>query len=230
MSKQTILKIRLPEGARIYPSRFRELLAKQNDLPEGFFHYENGRPRNGLPETQVVGGKGWVGVLASGDAQRAIVAQATGTAIRAASAELGGRPVQVAIEDIEFAVRDGHMPITYFIREMAIKRRHPGARTADVRDLIERRLRQALARQAESAGLDMPVDYPLQIAEVTRERGLRLETASGMTNEYVHLVDASFSTTLVLSGIWMCGNLTARGYGRIIRDVGQFSTPLEIAA
>ena len=39
-----------------------------------------------------------------------------------------------------------------------------------------------------------------------------------MTNEYVTLVDAKLMIHAELKGMWFLGNLTARGYGRVIQD------------
>jgi hypothetical protein len=42
-----------------------------------------------------------------------------------------------------------------------------------------------------------------------------------VTNEYATLVDVKFTAFVDLQGVWMIGNLTSRGYGRIgrVREV-----------
>ena len=220
MSTQTLLRIALPDDVRVFPSQFRERLAKEGGLPESFFHYEAGRPMKGTPTVRIVGGKTWLGILASGTDQYDIVAEAMKPAVRAL--ELQGRVLRTSLETFEFGVEDTHLSQTYFIREMALKRRHPAARLADDRDLVTERLRQGLIRQFCENNFYVPDDFPLMVTEVIRPRGLHLKTADGKSNEYVTLLDAQFVTPLKLSGFWFAGNLTSRGYGRIIRDAGQF--------
>lgn len=220
MSTQTLLRIALPADVRVFPSQFRERLAKDGDLPASFFHYDAGRPMTGTPTVRIVGGKTWVGILACGANQYDLVSEAMTPAVRALN--LQGRVLRTAIETFEFGVADSHLPQTYFIREMTIKRRHVAARLADDRDLVTERLRQGLIRQFCENEFYVPDDFPLMVTEVIRPRGLHLKTANGKSNEYVTLLDAQFVTPLNLSGFWFAGNLTARGYGRIIRDAGQF--------
>ena len=219
MSTQTLLRIALPDDVRVFPSQFRERLAKTEDLPASFFHYDAGRPMPGSPTVRIVGGKTWLGILASGADQYDLVSVAMKPALRAL--DLQGRVLRTTVETFDFAVEETHLPQTYFIREMAIKRRHPAARLADERDLVTDRLRQALIRQFDENGFGVPEDFPLMVTDVIRPRGLHLKTANGQSNEYVTLLDARFAAPLKLLGFWFAGNLTARGYGRIIRDVGQ---------
>jgi hypothetical protein len=220
---QTLLRIRLPEGARLYPQEFRELLAKQPGMPHDLFHYDDaGRPRQGMPGVRTVGAHRWAGLLA--DSEHAdLIYQVTGPAVQAVTRRLGAN-VRLEIEQHDLAIKRRDELRKYFVREMAVKRRRPGARTADVEALVTERLMASLARMATHHGLDCPTAADLGlVVDVEREVGLRLSTTTGPTEEFVTLLNASFWVHADLKGMWFAGNLTARGYGRIgldLKDLG----------
>jgi hypothetical protein len=210
----------------MYPSRFRELLAREADLPSDFFHYsDEGCPKPGLPPIRVIGGRRWLGVLVTGADARAnhLFDAAIAPSIKIVSQEFGGRVVPIRVENPAMDVTDKRYPQNWWVREMAIKRRSEKARDSDLVPLIEKRLRRSILTQAKAIGVDLDPDFPLMVTEAIRPRGLRLVTTAGQTNEFVTLVDVNFSTTLDFEGFWFAGNLTARGYGRIGRELADLS-------
>lgn len=219
MPIQTLLRIGLPEGTLIYPSRFRELLAKQPDMPPALFHRNaDGKTCNDLPGLLTIGGRQWLGILAQ-PGYEDVLYQAMGLAVRVLTLE-AGKSVPVDVQRLELDINRAHTPITYFVREMAIKRRYQAARSADIESLVKTRILAGLARLADRYNLDIPTEEQLGLdVSVHKNIGMRLETTNGLSNEYVSLVDARISMFAELKGHWMVGNLTSRGYGRIGRDL-----------
>jgi len=216
---QTLLRIRLPDGARLYPQEFRELLAKQPGMPHDLFHYDDaGRPQQGMPGVRTVGAHRWVGLI-SDSAHADLIYQVTGPVVHAVTQRLGAN-VKLEIEQHDLAIKRREEVRKYFIREMVIKRRRPGARAADLETLATERLVASLARMAAHHGLDCPTAADLGLVlEVERDLGLRLSTTTGPTGEFATLLNASFWMHANLTGMWFAGNLTARGYGRIGLDL-----------
>lgn len=221
--KQSLLKIQLPPGAPpLRSGQFRELLAKGGDgsrlLPPEFFHYgPDGRPlSSGEPEIRVVGAATWVGLLGMKENSEMFDA-AVGIAARIAGKHYG-RALPINVEIIEFGLSATEYPVTYYLRDMAIKRRGQAARTQPIEKLTRDRLEQGLARSARRCGFDLPTSERLGITfHSLREIGMQLWTKDGPTKEFVGLVSAEFSMHLALDGMWQVGNLQARGHGRIIR-------------
>ncbi|MGF6440142.1 type IV CRISPR-associated endonuclease Csf5 [Paraburkholderia youngii] len=230
MTKQTLLRIRLPEGERLYVSDFREAMAKQVGIQPELFHYgDNGKPAPGIPHVHFVGGKSWVGILAD-EERTPLLYDVMGSAVRAAQA-LTGKLLPAGIEEITLGLRLQHWPTRYFVREMAIKRRTKKSRESGFDELVKDRLTKSLARQAQEYGIHLPSEEQLAIeVSVIRPRGLRLSTTSGLTREYVMLTDVSFTIHAKLTGIWQAGSLTARGYGRIGRDLSDLAIHLKAEA
>ncbi|RQZ31659.1 hypothetical protein DIE14_01740 [Burkholderia sp. Bp9017] len=226
MRKQTLLRIGLPAGVQIYASRFRELLAKESagrEFPSALFHYDdrNG-PAQGMPGVRILGGKRWLGILADED-HAGVIYQVMGDAVRAAS-HLAEQNTPVQVEQHELSLKPRHEPRRYWVREMALKRRSPSARASDIEELARRRLVAGIERMAARYGIDCPPEEQLGVdVEVKREIGLRLSTTAGPTNEYVTLLDMSFTIHAELEGFWFVGNLTSRGYGRIGLDLAALS-------
>lgn len=213
--KQTLLRLGLMQGVTLYPSRFRELLAKQSGLPSALFHYtDDGKTQNGLPGIRMVGAKGWVGVLADCN-HTDLLFQALGPAVKAVT-DFCGKPVRAGIEEHEFDLIQLHYPKRYRVREMALKRRWEGAREMPVEELVAKRLLAGIERMAVTYGLDCPTPDQLGLAvDVTKAIGMPLSTTAGVTGEYVTLANAEFMLHADLKGLWFAGNLTTRGYGRI---------------
>jgi len=227
--KQTLLRIGLPAGTLLYASRFRELVARLPNMPAMLFN--RGEDRRTLPSTptvRFVGGRQWVGILAD-PGHEGLVYDVMGAAVRAVTQEIS-KAVPVSVEEHELGVKSCQWPVRYWIREMAIKRRTDVRRAASTHDLVAELLLRDIEAQAERFGLDMPTRDQLDLfVEVVNEKGLRLQTTSGVTNEYVHLVNASVDVNAEMRGIWFAGNLTSRGYGRIGRDLDRLAVhaPLE---
>jgi hypothetical protein len=225
--KQTILRINLPHGVRLFPSQFRELLAKIPQLKNGLFHRdEAGQTLNERPGVRVAGGRGWVG-LVSDEKNELLVREAAGAAIMAVS-EFTGRACPVQIEKTDFWLKALHEPKIYWVREMVLKR-GAKARAQNLANLIEDRMLAAIEDACERYSIDCPTADSLGIKtiEIVHECGLRLQTTSGVTNQFVQLVDARVMIHADLEGEWFVGNLTSRGYGRIIlpRPGLQFDAP-----
>jgi hypothetical protein len=215
---QTLLKYQLPKGVRVYPNQFRELLAKQDlQLPEAFHRTPDGKTNTGLPGICFVGGVSWVGILANPN-QDAIFNQMIGPATMAISRFLN-TSVPVQIDQIKFGAQARLVPVNYRLREMALKRRYDTTRARPVEELVRERILKGMARIANQYGIDLPSDDALDVDVTIRyERGLRLEVPQKMTNEFLHLVDADVSMNVDLAGMWQVGNLTSRGYGRLIQE------------
>ena len=218
--EQHLLKITLPHARAIYPADFRELLAKIPDLPNALFHRdENGSTINEVPGIRTVGGAGWVGIVAD-DANESLLRAATAPAIMAVSNKLGV-PCPVAFEKRTFALTPLQTVKRYFVREMVIKKGLAGNPTQEVIEAtIVRRISDSIERTCALYGMDCPTVEAMGIVveEVADRKGLRLVTTAGTTNKYVDLINVSVYMNLDLSGIWFAGNLTSRGYGRIIAD------------
>lgn len=218
MSTQTLLRISLPDGFTLYASHFREMLAKLPGVPAALFHRDaEGKTLNERPGIRAMGGAGWVGLLADSEHAPLVIA-AAGAAILAVSTFVG-RPCKVQMENLNFGIKLAHSPQTYWVREMAIKRKSPKARAQDVGSLIAERALSSIEATCEKYGLDCPTSNQLEITttEIVRERGMNLETSTGLTGMFVHLVDAVITVHADLGGMWFVGNLTARGYGRLIQ-------------
>jgi len=217
LNHQSLLRIALPPGCRVYPSTFRELLSKVPDLPNALFHRdESGQTINARPSLRVVGGQAWVGLLANPGQER-LLRDAVGPAIIAIS-NYTGLACKVEMETLDYDLRASDEPTVYWIREMAIKRRHPRAMSLDIETLIAERTLGAIEAACLDAGIDCPTAEQLgiQTLEAIRPRGMQLLTTTGLTKEFVTLVDARVMLHGKLNGMWFAGNLTSRGYGRII--------------
>jgi len=227
--KQTLLRIGLPSGTLLYASRFRELVARLPNVPAMLFHRaEDGRTLPGAPGVRFVGGRQWVGILAD-PGYEWLVYDFMGAAVRAVTQYIS-KAVPVSVEEHELDVRSCQWPVRYWIRDMAIKRRTDVRRKISTHDLVADLLLRDIEAQAGRFGLDVPTRDQLDLfVEVLSEKGLRLQTTVGVTNEFVHLVNASFDIHAELRGLWFAGNLTSRGYGRIGRDLARLAVhaPLE---
>lgn len=228
--KQLLLRIALPEGrSPLYAAVFREMLAKAGDgsslLPPAFFHYgTDGNTLSCAPDIRFVGGRGWVGILSrSGD--NALFDMAVGIASRVVGAHYGV-PVRITIEQPEYGFEATDKPVRYHLRDVAIKTRSKVRREASGDTLTRERLLAGLVAESQRMDLDLPGDDALgiQIHDL-RQIGMRLGTTTGATNEFVTLINADVSMFLNLGGIWQIGSLQSRGYGRIVKMVGDKALP-----
>jgi hypothetical protein len=226
---QYLLRVKLPPGALLYASRFRELLAKSELLPNEFFHVDaNRRPIYALPNIRVVGGRGWVGVLA-GEAHRALLYNAAGPAIQMVSRELRA-PVSINVEEIELGASPQHVPFEYWLREVVIRRRRQWVSDLPLEKAVERTILNGLESYAQQYGIDLPTPDQLELGnvEVTKHRYLNIETRAGVAmGEHAHLIDAKFTLFARLKGHWVVGSLQSRGYGRIGVDLNQLAVNLQ---
>ncbi len=220
---QLLLRINTPPGCQtIYRDKFREMLAKAADgksiLPPLFFHYgEDGKPLpTGEAEIRTIGTKNWVGVLAkTGNAD--LFDPCVGIATRVAANHYGS-PAKMEVMELDYGLEASQMPIIYNLSRAAFKRRSPKRRALSTEEIIKDYLLRQLADEAERFGFDLPKDSALRIqVHHAKEMGMRLNLNTGLSNEYVSLVDASFSMYLELKGMWQIGNLQARGHGLIYR-------------
>lgn len=189
-------------------------------MPPVLFHRnpETDNPNNGLPGLLTIGGKQWLGILAQ-PGYEDVLYRVMGGAVKRATTG-AGKSVKVEVQQIDLGITQTQFPIKYWIREMAIKRRGPRSREMDINDLVKERVLESLQRYADQYGLDLPTPEQLEMdVDVLKSIGLQLRTTKGITNEFVTLVDVELSMFAELQGHWMVGNLTARGYGRIGRDL-----------
>lgn len=221
--KQSLLKIQLPAGAtQLHASAFREMLAKGGDgsplLPAEFFNYtEAGRPKSDVaPEIRVIGGRGWVGILSTRE-NSDLFDRAVGLATRIAFKHFN-QPLPIRIDHPEFSFAESETPVTYYLRDMAMKRRSPKSRDLSPEAVAKERILGWMDTYGKQHGFDVPTDARLGIVfHEFRAIGMRLRTKTGNTNEFVTLVNAELSMNARLDGIWQVGNLQSRGYGRLIR-------------
>lgn len=205
------------------------MLAKAGDgsplLPPAFFHYgANGRPAQGSPDIRIVGGRGWVGILSrSGD--NPLFDMAVGIASRIVGTHYG-IPVKITVEQPEYGFEATERPVRYHLRDVAIKARSKVRREMPGIDLIRNRLLTGLVDESGRLGWDLPGDDALGIqVHDLRQIGMRLGTTAGATNEYVTLINADVSMFLNLRGLWQIGSLQSRGYGRVVKMVGDKALP-----
>lgn len=248
---QFLLRFNLPAGQRFYPNTLREDLARTNALPSAFFAYdqETGRPlceaprrdgktataaqqanRAAIPGVRFVGGRSWVGILATGQDNKALLDQSIGVVLEAVTRRCG-QPVPVNLERHSLSVESQEYPSAYWVREMVIKKGAArGMADDDHKALVKRRLEASLEKQAMAYGLDLPPaeHLDIQIRELIRPRGLQIVASTGPTRHYAELVDVAFYANAALRGYWFAGNLTARGYGRV--GFGDFRRPTTDAA
>lgn len=250
MKSQHLLRLRLPRGERFYVSEFREALAKTNMLPPEFFGYDpdTGRPAcnapiqkpgqnkraptayelahpSAAPPIRIVGANEWVGILADPNSKDLLHA-ATHVAMEVVS-ERFNKPIPVQMETHQLAIAPLQDARPYWAREMVVKKgAYKDMPDRELHGLLKLRIQQGLARQAVDYGMDCPADGQMEIfvAGAERPRGLRIVTSSGATNQYALLLDVKFYANLELLGFWFAGNLTARGYGRIGLNLGEYNT------
>lgn len=222
---QLLLRINTPPGQpQIFRDQFREMLAKAADgksiLPPAFFHYgEDGKPLSkGEPEIRTMGARGWVGILAkTGNAD--LFDPAVGIATRVVANHYG-TPARMEVMELEYGMEVSPHPVRYTLSRAAFKRRSAKRRALSTEAIVTEYLLTQLASESEKFGFDLPTDSALEIKiHNAHEMGMRLNLNTGLSNEYVSLVDASFSMYLKLNGMWQIGNLQARGHGLIFRSM-----------
>lgn len=216
--KQTLLRIKLPEGEVLYPSQLRSITAALNKPARALFARDEAGQAVVYPGVRFVGGKSWVGILADEAHQELLMVHA-GLVMMAVGKAVKG-PCGFEVEDLECSLQAVHYPIAYRAQRIAIKKRH--LHTADVTELLTQRIYQSIDRTCARFGMDCPdmEDMGIIGVHVEREIGMRLETDQGPTQQFVALIDATFSLHANLKGMWFVGNLTSRGHGRIVKHFG----------
>lgn len=214
---QTLLKITIPKGEKLYADQFRMIVAAQDKLSPALF----GRGEDGNtvadPEVRFVGGHQWVGLVADG-AHEQVVYESLGTVLDATARHFG-KACAVEIERHELSFRPTDYPIFYRATGVALKRRGQQAWEQDPAELLTARIGSTLVKQVDHRGLDHPGVEALEVANVDfdRQLGMQLKVQTGPTKEYVSLFPrVTFSVFAELKGFWFVGNLSARGHGRIL--------------
>ena len=196
----------------MWPDQFRTIVAGQDRkvAPEVMGRDAAGQTVH-HPPIRFVGGRSWVGMVADPGYEQLLL-QHAGAAVQAASRALA-RPLAVDFEEHQFGVERSHTPVFYRALNVAFKRRSEKAKGEDVGALFSQRLVAALERQALRTGLDCPIADELEVAnvQVPREMGMMLHT-EGLKL----LPSVEFTMFAELRGFWFAGNLSARGYGRIV--------------
>jgi len=170
-----------------------------------------------LPGIRIIGSSRWVGILATGKRYKPLLEAATIPAIQIVT-ERCGRSVGVELEQRQLGVDGLDYPRRYFIRNLVMKQGL--TKTAENKTRVASRILDALERQALAYGMDLPTaeQMDIRVESVVRPRGMRLVTSNGATGQFVGLADVEFYACADLKGYWFAGNLTSRGYGRIIAD------------
>lgn len=216
--QQTLLRMSLPKGQPLWPDELRTLVARQDKLVDPLLM---GRDNQGRtlhnPPVRFVGSQQWVGLVANPGHEDLLHAH-IGAVIKAVSQHLG-TPLPVTVEQRELSLVRDQVPRVYAAMHVALKRRHESARNRPVEELFVERLRDGLERQASQFGLDCPMGDELEIGNVRIERqlGMYLKTDQGVTGEAVTLLSkVEFTMFTKLRGFWFAGNLSSRGYGRLV--------------
>lgn len=215
---QTLLRMSLPNGRTLWPDELRAVVARQDKLIDPLLM---GRDEHGRtlpnPPVRFVGSRKWVGLVANPGFEDLLYAH-TGVVIKAASQQLGV-PVPVVVEEHELRLSRSHTPSFYAALNVAFKRRNETARGMPEAELFVDRLRKGLERQAMLFGIDCPMGDELEIdnVRIDRQLGMGLKTDRGLTGEAVTLLTkVEFTMFAELRGFWFAGNLSSRGYGRIV--------------
>lgn len=228
-TRQTLLRFSLPEGMKLYPRQFRELLAARGTFSSQFFHRDavTGRPANGRAMISMIGGPRWVGVLAQPGAEHLIDAHMV-ECLRAITAHVAA-PVPMQIEQYDISLAATPYPVQYRLSEICLRKRikqpkmlrhqrlqhgRDKPNEQEIREVILR----GLSAAARKHGWDLPLDEQIDLnIWIKKEMGLRIETSEGL-GDGACLIIADVSMHLDLGGIWQFGDLSSRGYGRLIRQ------------
>lgn len=190
--------------------------------------FEKAIPLNGRPPVRIVGGKTWVGVIADPGREDMVLPHIA--AILAVATKIANSPVKIQVEQHEFNINYTEHPVKYMLREMVIARRNEKARSEDLSKLVTERIwggasggnHYGIDGTCAAFGFEPPSKEMLDIKVFPLKNiGMALRPADGKSNEYMSLVDAEIWMNANLAGIWQVGNLTARGYGRIIKPLGE---------
>ncbi len=230
---QTLLSFSLPPNT-MYPRVFRELLAaKGSNIEPAFFHRdpETGRPAQGRAKISTVGGPTWVGILAQpGEAH--LLYKYMGEITRVLCQHLG-HAVPMRLVEHTLSIRPTAEPVTYRLSEICLRRRIGGDRETQMKRvyskekpsdiLIQEILLRGLNAAARRYGFDLPTDNQIDPQVwIKKELGLRtFESGLIETSEASGLVIADVTMNLELGGMWLFGDLSSRGYGRMIRRVAR---------
>ena len=219
---QTLLKIRMDDAP--FPQDFRSVLAKRCDLCPQFFHRDgNGNTQNGEPLIRITGWKGWVGVLATGDEGLEILQSSLREILPVVAREFGV-PMVDMIHFWQRAFPLGGGSKRYLVPALVVKCRTPRRKNSDEKKLAEDVLRSSLVRTAETNAINAKIfsdpSFRIEVESVlpATPKGIRISTPEGprMTSEEARKMKVVFSMNCSLQGHWFAGNLTSRGYGRII--------------
>jgi len=225
----------------LWPARFRELLAREGErrgLPGELFRSKDGRT---TPPVHVIGARGWVGLVGTGSDGIGLVESVLPGVLKILQ-EARGTPVAVQLMEHEKSILPSNRVHTYWIREMVFRKRsvrHP-PREEDLPRLIKESVLSGLYRSAgwlwrpdrpdearvhpdADAFMDVP-NLELDVLDILRPRGLQIVTSDGgPCGEYATLCDVQIGLNANLQGVWQVGALTARGYGRIVRQIPRLS-------
>lgn len=214
--QQTLLRIGLPDKAQVWPSDFRTLVAALDGHDPSFYARDDQGATVRYPGIKFCGGPRWCGVLADAAHEPVLMRQA-GMAIKALATKLG-QPLPANFETHEFGLARTQYPIAYRATNMVLKRRGPAARDCSLEELAAARIQSSLRRTADHYGIDCPTDSEMELMGLTVEHnaGIRIKDDAA---EFGTVASVSFSMFVELKGYWFVGNLTARGHGRVIRQM-----------
>lgn len=219
---QHLLRISLSRGQHASVEEFRERVAKHMNGVSGashLFHYsDEGAPLQGVPLCRFVGGQGWIGFLSErgeGD-----VSQITTPAIKAISdmnLDLSGLKIETHKKSGNTSI-DGS-PF-FYVLSRAVDRKNSQIKKTLSDEVLAQRMIERMLEEGAKAGsiIDLPPSSELDIKiHDIRCRGLQLTFASGSTARYAHMLNATFTMNMNLSGLWQAGQLQSRGHGMIYK-------------
>lgn len=216
--KQTLLKIRVPDGHTLYPRQLRGLVAKLDKPSPALFARDEFGTSVKYPGVRFVGGRNWVGVLAD-EAHEEVLSRSIGDVLLQVSRHVG-QPCPVEVEQHDLSLNASDRPYNYRASRIALKLRTHKGRNEPTSVVLADRIYGSIDRTCAQFGLDCPDQESMGIMNVVIERdiGMRLDTAEGETGEFVSLIEATFTLHADLRGMWFVGNLTARGHGRVFKQ------------
>jgi hypothetical protein len=214
---QHLVKFRLTGDKRIYPSAFRDAIAKQLNDPtqENLFHYKNGQGANGHPLNRFVGGKGWVGFIS--EESESMAAQVLAPGIKVLK-QLGINAGIELISESKTAFLCDE-PVLYAISSGIDKRSDPKRRNLTDAQYINHMIWKMLETASEQGVLDiLPVESELNLTVFeSTSVGIKAGHNRGEGNLHYHKVHGKFAMNMRLTGLWQAGQLLSRGNGQLYK-------------
>jgi hypothetical protein len=221
------LRFRLSGQEMIYAEDARSLVRRSVDeLPARlFWRLENGAPDTSFPTVRWGGGRGVIRLCALTESDAALVVQ-NARRIGQGLTRVQSFPVRIEIVEHQVALypRSTFQRYSVFSLLPLNPAKPNGWRDASTEErtvLIERAIGNGLRRQAEATGISVP-----EALNISLPKGQRVEmtVAKVKRNPELHMpcvVQVDFVTNLHIRGLWSCGHVTSKTFGRIAPWRGQ---------